>query len=294
MLIGLVAIAALPDPILTAITNRLAAHLPVPRSWARGVIVQRAIAFEPISPNGPAQAPAPGVMTAGITFDLPPPAVVSSSTSSESADPLSQERTALPHPPDLSAPYPLDRLFVGGADSLVARAVGAAEGTRTPDGQRTQAYGGHIDPGNGVWNLGTFSYQHGAASPEEADAKQLVRLRRQAAQLRQKAAQAGILWDLTTELNGIDLANQSPLAALQQGGYIDRLAEAEKLGLVGTDAILWARTRSYLDPDTQRWNAPGLGNNLPQISRDQQRRMQAIERAIATDASAASRSKISP
>ncbi|OLP18842.1 hypothetical protein BST81_07950, partial [Leptolyngbya sp. 'hensonii'] len=74
----------------------------------------------------------------------------------------------------------LDLLFQGGSFSLVAKAVGAAEGTRTPDGGRTWAYYGHRDPGNGVWNLGSFSYQHGADSPAEADVKQLRRLTGQA------------------------------------------------------------------------------------------------------------------
>ena len=70
---------------------------------------------------------------------------------------------------------PLDAVFEGGTDSLVARAVGSAEGTRTPTGAFNPAYNGHTDPGNGVWNMGTFSYQHGAKTPAEADQKQLQR-----------------------------------------------------------------------------------------------------------------------
>ncbi|MEB3357981.1 MAG: hypothetical protein VKK04_14735 [Synechococcales bacterium] len=289
--ITLVAIAALPDPALAILTYQLMACLEVPGRWlqeVQGEMIPRAIAFEagpePTFPVASPQSPSmTGVMTAGITFDLPPPSVSAPPDTLPPTSRTQAESTVSPpfHSPNPSAPYTLDDLFAGEADSLVARAVGSAEGTRTPDGQRTPAYGGHVDPGNGVWNLGTFSYQHGATSPEEADAKQLVRLQQQAAQLRQRAAKASIPWGLAEELNGIDLANQSPLAALQRGGYVDRLAEAQQLGLVGTDAILWARTRSYLDPDTQRWNAPGLGNNLPQISRDQKRRMEAIERAIA-------------
>jgi hypothetical protein len=81
-------------------------------------------------------------------------------------------------------------------------------------------------------------------------------------------------------LNGIDLANQAPLAALGTGGYIDRLKQSQNMGLRGTDAILWARTRSFLDPDTQRWNAPGLGNTVDGISRDQERRQRAIAQTL--------------
>ena len=173
-----------------------------------------------------------------------------------------------------------DWIFDGGSGSLVARTVGSAEGTRMSDGGRTPAYYGHTDPGNGVWNLGTFSYQHGASTPEEADEKQLSRLRNQGLQLEEKAAGLGVKLSLEAKLNGIDLANQAPLAALDRGGYIERLAEANRLGMRGQKAILWARTYAYIDPDTQTWNAPGLGNNVHSISRDQERRAFAISRAL--------------
>ncbi|MGD1907629.1 MAG: hypothetical protein ACFB0C_16805 [Leptolyngbyaceae cyanobacterium] len=175
----------------------------------------------------------------------------------------------------------LDPLFAGGADSLVARAVGSAEGTRTPEGQRTPAYFGHVDPGNAAWNLGSFSYQHGAISPEAADQKQLQRLQSQAEQLQAKAAAHQIELSTPALLNGIDLANQAPMAALEQWGYIERLAQAQQSGLTDEEAIVWARTRAFIDPETQRWNAPGLGNTLEGISRDQTRRVQAISRALA-------------
>ncbi|MEM8544293.1 MAG: hypothetical protein AAGF66_09945, partial [Cyanobacteria bacterium P01_H01_bin.119] len=61
-----------------------------------------------------------------------------------------------------------------------------------------------------------------------------------------------------------------------------RLTQAQNLGLRGDEAILWARTRAFLNPNTQQWNAPGLGNNIEQITRDQSRRQQAIQKAIAT------------
>lgn len=173
----------------------------------------------------------------------------------------------------------LEQLFSGGSDSLVARTVGSAEGTRTPQGDRTTAYSGHTDPGNGVHNLGTFSYQHGASSPEEADEKQLQRLRQQADTLQKRAKDLGLELTQAELLNGIDLANQAPQAALDRGGYIDWLAKARQQGMSGDEAILWARTRSFIDPDTQKWNAPGLGNTVENISRDQDRRMKAIDAA---------------
>jgi hypothetical protein len=175
--------------------------------------------------------------------------------------------------------------FSGGANSLVAHAVGAAEGTRTPTGDKMPAYYGHKDPGNGVWNQGSFSYQHGAKTPEEADQKQLRRLAKQDAVLQQRAAVLGLAYldDWEVRLNGIDLANQAPLAAIAEdgGGYLDRLKQAQEMGLAGTDAVLWARVRSYLDPDTGRWNAPGLGNTVDRIAHDQERRMSRIAETLA-------------
>lgn len=173
-----------------------------------------------------------------------------------------------------------DWIFEGGPNSLVAHTVGSAEGTRRWDGRRTQAYYGHKDPGNGVWNLGTFSYQHEANSPEDADKKQLKRLKNQGFQLEQQATHLGLKLSLEEKLNGLDLANQAPLAALGKGGYIERLGQAYRLEMKGFEAISWARTRAYIDPDTKVWNAPGLGNNLYSISQDQERRMAAIDKAL--------------
>jgi len=173
-----------------------------------------------------------------------------------------------------------DELFEGGSDSLVAKAVGSAEGTRTPDGGKTWAYNGHVDPGNARWNMGSFSYQHGAISPDEADRRQLNRLRGQYEMIRQSALSAGLRLGLEEQLNGIDLANQAPLAALDRGGYVDRLRQAYDQGLQGSEAVLQARTYSYLNPRTNQWDAPGLGNNFYSIRRDQARRQNAIYEAI--------------
>lgn len=180
-----------------------------------------------------------------------------------------------------------DELFDGGSDSLVAKTVGHAEGTRTVDGKRTRAYYGHVDPGNRAWNIGSFSYQHCDArcTPEEADDRQLRRLRNQTEILQQKAVSYGMQMSLEEQLNGIDLANQAPLAALDQGGYIDRLRSAHQRGFTGSEAVLWARTYSFMNPRTQTWEAPGLGNTYDSISHDQERRRQAIVRALAHETS---------
>ena len=171
-------------------------------------------------------------------------------------------------------------IFQGGPNSLVARAVGSAEGTRRPDGAKNPAYYGHRDPGNAKWNLGSFSYQHEARSPEDADSRQLHRLATQDKMLQQRAQSQGLNLTLQERLNGLDLANQAPLAALDRGGYIDRLKESRDRGLRGTEAILQARVNSYREPKTNLWDAPGLGNNEADIRHDQARRMDAVEAAM--------------
>lgn len=173
-------------------------------------------------------------------------------------------------------------IFEGGSDSIVTYSVGATEGTRTPTGGKNRAYWGHWDPGNGVWNKGSFSYQHcPTCTPEEADRRQLARLKVQDRQLQAQAKRKGLVLTLEERLNGIDLANQAPLAALDIGGYIDRLAQVKRKGITGDRAILEARVWSYWSPYSNYWAAPGLGNNEADITHDQNRRMGMIREAIA-------------
>lgn len=297
-----------PPPVETTVATNPSGSSSVP------VVTTAPTAQPNLAPVQPPKAtvPAEAVVRSPQPAAVAPAAVAQASpqvpphvtpTRSSQADGLSFEPAPIPTPqPPQAKPNPvtpattglsasvqtlpeLDALFQGNSNSLVARAVGSAEGTRTPTGDKTRAYRGHVDPGNGVWNLGTFSYQHGATSPEEADQRQIRRLRRQAETLRQAAREKGMELTLEETLNGIDLANQSPRAALSRGGYIDRLKQARDMGLTGTNAVLWARTRAFLDPDTSRWNAPGLGNNVHSITSDQQRRLRAIAKAIVADPS---------
>ena len=228
--------------------------------------------LEPRSINQPkTSAPA----DIGLSFRQAKPAAVGSGPTAVSTS--ASRGSTSPQVPGAGIPA---WIYQGGSDSLVARTVGAAEGTRTATGKRTKAYYGHRDPGNGVWNLGTFSYQHGARSPEEADQKQLARLERQGHTIAQQARRKALQLSLQESLNALDLANQAPRAALDTGGYVDRLAEARQQGLAEEQAILWARTHAYLDPRTQRWDAPGLGNTYGGIRHDQRRRQTAISRAL--------------
>lgn len=182
-----------------------------------------------------------------------------------------------------------ETIFEGGGNSLVAIAVGSAEGTRTPSGGKTRHYRSHIDPGNGVMNIGTFSYQHhgGKMSPEQADRAQLERLQGQFKDMRGAANFHGMELTLKEALNGIDLANQAPATALGQrknSSYIDLLFRAKtEFGLEGDDAIAFARTYAYQRLD-ESWDAPGLClptcNTVESVRKDQNRRMKEVNRAI--------------
>jgi len=217
----------------------------------------------------------------------PPPMQATTPTSLNFADPY-EPTPVEPDVNDIRVQDPVPQagadssgdIFSGGQNSLVAVAVGSAEGTRRPDGGFNDAYVGHSDPGNQVWNLGSFSYQHGADSPEHADEKQLARLRGQDATLTQIAASYSMTLDLEERMNGIDLANQAPQAALDRGGYIDWLADAKQKGLTGAAGILYARTNSFINPRTGNLNAPGLGNSWSRVEADQKRRMEEIWKAI--------------
>lgn len=156
-------------------------------------------------------------------------------------------------------------LFEGGSNAPVAIAVGNAEGTRTPDGGKTAAFSSHADPGNGVTNLGTFSYQHGASSPEEADQKQLTRLKGQLEAIAPDLIKQGA--DVRTWLNAADLLNQSPAAGQNFPRYLKEC----------NGDVLCARTKSY------EGDAPGITRNGITIEQDQRRRMDAIAKAIAAN-----------
>lgn len=181
-------------------------------------------------------------------------------------------------------------IFEGGSESLVARTVGAAEGTRGADGSKTPNYYGHIDPGNGVWNRGTFSYQFGNQenlSPDEADRRQLAKIKRiHESILLPKAEKYGVApLTIAEEINGIDLINQAPLTVTEEGGYIERLAEIKQKGLSGEAAILEARVLSFWNPAEGGWDAPGLRayddiSKEESIRRDQDRRMSMISKAL--------------
>ncbi|TVR10874.1 MAG: S-layer homology domain-containing protein [Phormidium sp. GEM2.Bin31] len=157
-------------------------------------------------------------------------------------------------------------------------AIGLAEGTRTVEGGKTTGYWGHRDPGNGKHNMGTFSYQHGARTPEEADLLQLRRIYQYSAALEEYAAAHNMELSVLELVAGLDLANQAPLAAQH---YLANLQEAKARGATGIDAILEARAYSYFNPATGRLEASGFRNNWEWLRYDQLRRIHAIHQTLA-------------
>jgi hypothetical protein len=261
-----------------------------------------------------AQAAAPSPATDFAQTDMPVTAVEPISTSQDTIALSFEPPTSAVSPPAPVSPPPAsttqlaasapshsaststapsrEDLFAGGSESVVARTVGAAEGTRTSDGGKTDIYDGHVDPGNGVWNRGTFSYQFGNEenlSATEADRRQLAKIKRiYESVLLPKAEKYQVApLTLAEELNGIDLINQAPLTVTEDGGYIERLAEAKtKKGLSGQEAILEARIWSFWDGSRGGWDAPGLRayddlGKEASIRHDQKRRMGMIDEALA-------------
>ena len=157
------------------------------------------------------------------------------------------------------------------SDEILKCAIGNAEGTKNDDCSPNPAYFGHIDPGNGAANLGAFSYQHGASSPEEADAKQLERLRKAEADLQQQAVDKfGQPLSKAALASALDLWNQAPLAG---DDFVMRLSTADP----SPQEIIEARSQAFIGPDGL--DAPGLGNSMDNVEADQRRR---TEEALST------------
>ncbi|MEM6434511.1 MAG: M23 family metallopeptidase [Cyanobacteria bacterium P01_D01_bin.115] len=155
-------------------------------------------------------------------------------------------------------------------DNDLKCAIGAAEGTKNDDCSPNHNYWGHIDPGNGVANLGAFSYQHGARSPEEADQKQLSRLRNAEQEIQAQATgKFGRSLSKAALASALDLWNQAPLAGQD---FVRHLPTADPT----PQQIIDARARSYIDPSTGALDAPGLGNDIGRVKADQERRTKEV------------------
>lgn len=249
-----------------------------------------------------------------ISLQLPEPAIVASAPLSLSnalsnsaqrwGQALTSPQASAPRTGTVNPAKPIpEAWWHQGEKSPIAVAIGAAEGTRDVNGDKTDAYYWHSDPGNGADNFGTFSYQHLPHSltqavrqqtttaakrevsaqeqlPEISDRAQIQRLRKFHDQLQQQAAARGIVMNQLELLNGLDLANQSEAAALWPEGYVDRLAQLKTLTDDAELQILEARAWSYWNPERKAWDAPGLGNTYANVLQDQRRRYESIRDAL--------------
>ena len=160
------------------------------------------------------------------------------------------------------------------ADSELCVAIGMAEGTRSANGGRTEAYNEHRDPAKAKMNQGTFSYQHGARNAQEADQKQLQELRRFRPQYEEACRKAGI--DPGNKLVAaacFDLYNQAPKAATGKGGLLDQLPALAKKGLT-EENLAKARKDSFFDPDLGKFDT--TFPRIKALADDQTRRMAAL------------------
>ena len=154
-------------------------------------------------------------------------------------------------------------------DETLMKAIGKAEGTVDGHLNPDADYHGHIDPGNGAANLGFFSYQHGASSPQEADQKQLQRLRNAEREIQTQAVgKFGQPLSEAALLTALDLWNQAPLAGQD---FVTHLPTHDP----SPEQIIEARAKSYIDPMTGALDAPGLGNSMGNVEADQARRTEA-------------------
>mgnify|MGYP000532153873 CR=1 FL=1 len=173
-------------------------------------------------------------------------------------------------------------------DSLVAKFVGSAEGTRTPNGGKTSLYEGHTDPGNGVHNRGSFSYQFGNEenlSAAESSERQWQKIKGHMQTVEQQAKQLGITLTPWEFANAIDVANQAPLCITASGGYVERLIEARKKGFDEYKTVLHARIWAFWDDSKGGFDAGGLRayddiSKEESVRRDQDRRMSMIKKAL--------------
>lgn len=152
------------------------------------------------------------------------------------------------------------------SDDLLKRAIGRAEGTRGKDGTTNQNYHGHKDPG---WsgrcrNQGSFSYQHCAPSPEEADRRWIVELRKAEGRIQNAAIEKfGQPLSKAAIVSALDGYTQSPNAG---GKFVKHLDTADPT----PQQIINARTAALNESRRERGGPP---MNVPA---DQKRRVDAL------------------
>lgn len=152
-------------------------------------------------------------------------------------------------------------------DDVLKRAIGRAEGTRDVNGNPNSAYHGHDDPlQNGrCKNQGSFSYQHCAANPEEADRKWLAVLRERAMPRIQSQSEARFGEPLSSAamVVALDGYTQSPDAGLRFVGFLATYDPTPEQLIAARIAALEA-------------SRAALGGGPMNVSADQRRRVLAV------------------
>ena len=181
----------------------------------------------------------------------------------------------------------------------IYRAIGMAEGTVTASGQKTSAWYGHGDPGNGRLNRGFGSYQvyqhrRGAGlSAAEADRVQADRLATQWPRIDKALTQAGFVPGPVRDLvaaNALDAWNQAPETQEGKHGLLNPAQLGELKGRVDrgeppVNAVVSWRTNAFRN-DSGRLEAGGFGNSLPRLTADQRRRTEAVAQGISAPGAA--------
>lgn len=151
-------------------------------------------------------------------------------------------------------------------DQEIICSIGASEGTRDQNCRPNQHWYGHDDPvQNGrCRNLGTFSYQHCADSPEAADAAWLVVLRKTENDMQAEAkSRFGSYLSSKAIATGLDAFTQSPHASTV---YVRNLPSANP----SFEEVAQARIKSL------NWSRSVLGGGRMNVSADQRRRVSRI------------------
>jgi hypothetical protein len=162
--------------------------------------------------------------------------------------------------------------------SVLILAIGHAEGTINLDGSPTQAYYGHGD--SGFNNVGVFScISCGSRGPAEADEYYLENKIKPVRVRFEDAARGAMLPANHPMLAAafFTLLTQSPLAATDRKGFLDRMAGLKTQG-ISIDSLIQLSVDSYRDPDTNEFkDVARFNNDESRIRADQKRRLVKVE-----------------
>jgi len=195
--------------------------------------------------------------------------------------PVATPRPAAPVGPQRDTAVTID-FDVGEAirtpKSVLILAIGHAEGTINLNGSPTQAYYGHGDSGRR--NIGLFScIACGERSAEEADQYYLDAKIKPLRARFVDSARGALLPANHPMLAGafFTLLTQSPLAATDRKGFLDRMSTLKAQG-ISLETLIQLSVDSYRDPDSNAFEDVGRFNNDETLIRaDQKRRLVKVE-----------------